>query len=49
MRERRALYEKPGVLDEILRAGTARAKREAEATMALVRQAMKIDYWERWR
>lgn len=49
MRERRAQYEKPGVLDEILRDGTARAKREAEATMALVRSAMKIDYWERWR
>ncbi len=45
MRDRRALYEKPGVIDEILVEGTRRACREAGETLALVRGAMRIDYF----
>ncbi|MEP7292572.1 MAG: tryptophan--tRNA ligase [Chloroflexota bacterium] len=41
MRERRVQYEaKPGLVEEILVAGTARARAEAQNTMALVRDAM---------
>jgi tryptophanyl-tRNA synthetase len=41
LRERRAQYEaKPGMVEEILAAGTARARAEAQETMALVRDAM---------
>lgn len=41
LRERRAYYEsKPGLVKEILAEGTARARREAAATMELVRDAM---------
>ncbi len=41
MRERRASYEaQPGMIDEIIAAGTARAQVEAQKTMALVREAM---------
>jgi tryptophanyl-tRNA synthetase len=40
-RERRAQYEsKPGMVEEVLAAGTARARAEAQETMALVREAM---------
>ncbi len=45
MRERRALYSKPGLLDEILGAGTERARREGEATIEKVRSAMGMDYF----
>ena len=41
LRERRAQYEsKPGMVEEILAEGTARARAEAQQTMALVREAM---------
>jgi tryptophanyl-tRNA synthetase len=41
LRERRAQYEaKPGMVEEVLAAGTARARAEAQQTMALVRDAM---------
>lgn len=43
MRARReTLLARPGDLDEIVRAGTARAREAAERTMAQVRDAMKI-------
>jgi tryptophanyl-tRNA synthetase len=46
IRERRAVFEKdPSVVWDILKQGTARARDEGEQTMALVRQAMKIDYF----
>jgi tryptophanyl-tRNA synthetase len=41
MRERRAQYEaQPGLVEDVLVAGTERARGEAEKTMALVREAM---------
>ena len=41
MRERRAMYvARPGLVEEILVAGTARARAEAQATMEIVRDAM---------
>ena len=46
IRERRAVYEKdPATVWDILRKGTARACEEGAATMALVREAMKIAYF----
>lgn len=47
IRERRARYEQdiPGVF-EILRRGTEAAQKEAAATLAEVRRAMKINYFE---
>lgn len=46
-RERRVKYtENPSIVEEILRAGTARAKKEGEETMRRVREAMKIDYFK---
>ncbi len=47
IRERRLQFEKPGVVDEILRAGTAAAEAEGAITMGMVREAMKIDYLPR--
>jgi len=45
-RERRAKYEaNPGLVDEILKAGTARAREEGRRTMADVREAMHLDYF----
>jgi tryptophanyl-tRNA synthetase len=46
MHERRAEYSRPGVMDEILLAGTARAVEEGSATIERVRAAMKIDYFD---
>ena len=41
MRERRAKYEaQPGLVEDVLIAGTERARAEAQKTMALVREAM---------
>ena len=41
MRERRAKYEaQPGLVEDVLVAGTERARAEAQKTMALVREAM---------
>jgi len=46
MRERRARYEsKPKLVDEILLAGTERARQEATKTMAEVREAMSLNYF----
>ena len=43
IRERRAYYEsKPGLVEDILAAGTEKTRAEAEATMALVREAMGL-------
>lgn len=47
IQERRRKYEKdPTLIDDILKAGTSRAKNEAEKTMSLVREKMKIDYFK---
>lgn len=47
MRERRRKYtENPKLIDEILMDGTKRAKQEAEITMAEVRDAMCLNYFE---
>lgn len=46
MRERRLKYEsEPGLIDNILIEGTKKAKIEAQETMALVRDAMKLNYF----
>jgi len=43
IRERRAYYEsKPGMVEEVIAAGTEKTRAEAEATMALVREAMGL-------
>jgi len=48
IRERRAeLAAKPRLVDEILAAGSERARREATATLHEVRQAMRLDYFGR--
>lgn len=46
MRERRLVYQNnPKLVDEILMEGTKRAREEAEKTMALVRDAMSLNYF----
>jgi len=48
IRERRVELEaKPRLVDEILAAGSERARREATATLHEVRQAMQLDYFGR--
>jgi len=48
IRERRAeIAARPKVVDEILAAGSERARREAAATLHEVRQAMRLDYFGR--
>ncbi len=48
IRERRAeLAARPKLVDEILAAGSERARREAAATLHEVRQAMHLDYFGR--
>ena len=48
IRERRAeLAAKPRIVDEILAAGSERARREATGTLREVRQAMRLDYFGR--
>jgi tryptophanyl-tRNA synthetase len=48
IRERRAeLAAHPKLVDEILAAGSERARREAAATLHEVRQAMRLDYFGR--
>lgn len=44
IRERRAQYDRPGEVEAIIASGTEAACREGAATMAMVREAMKIDY-----
>ena len=49
IREKSAYYEQhPEEVVEILRAGTADAVATAEKTLAAVKHAMQIDYFERW-
>ncbi len=45
MRERRAAFSGPGLIDEILVEGTKRACTEADETLGRVRRAMRIDYF----
>ena len=48
MREKRAYYEAhPEIIDKVLQEGTAKAKIEAEKTMKKIRQAMKLNYFEK--
>lgn len=42
---REELAAKPGLVDDILAAGTERVRREAKATLHEVRHAMKLDYF----
>ena len=45
-RERRAHYaSRPGLIDEILHAGSERARREADETLRLAREAMGLNYF----
>lgn len=45
IRERRAQFEaKPGLVDEIILAGTARARAEAQETLRLAKEAMRLPY-----
>ncbi|OPL19351.1 MAG: tryptophan--tRNA ligase [Candidatus Aegiribacteria sp. MLS_C] len=46
IRMRRAEFQRPGMVDEILMAGTERARTEGGRTMDMVRMAMHIDYFE---
>ena len=45
IRQRRAEFEKPGRVEEILMRGTRAARAEGEKTMELVRSAMHTDYF----
>lgn len=46
IRERRAQFEnKPGLVEEIIRAGSARARGEAQATLAAAKNAMGLAYF----
>ncbi len=46
IREKRAEYEKqPGLVEKILKEGTAKARKEAQKTLAEVKRAMKMDYF----
>ncbi len=46
IRERRARYERdPKVVEEIIRTGSERARREARGTLHEVRAAMRLDYF----
>ena len=50
IRERRASYERrPDVLEDILAAGSRRAREEARDTLELARHAMGLDYYPRAR
>ena len=47
IREKREYYEKhPEIIDNILREGTEKARKEAKETMKKVKKAMKLDYFE---
>ncbi len=46
IRERRAQYDKPGVIEDILVSGTDRAIMAGKETMASVREAMHTAYWK---
>jgi tryptophanyl-tRNA synthetase len=46
IRERRAQFDKPGVVEDLLFEGTKRAIKAGEETMGLAREAMHTDYWK---
>ena len=47
MREKREYLEKhPEIIDEVLKEGTEKARKEAKETMKVVKKAMKLDYFE---
>ena len=47
MREKREYLEKhPDIIDEVLKEGTEKARKEAKETMKVVKKAMKLDYFE---
>ena len=46
IRERRARFDKPGVVEDILFEGTKRAIKAGEETMGMAREAMHTDYWK---
>lgn len=46
LRERRAEYlQRPGLVEEVLHAGSERARREADETLRVVREAMGLNYF----
>jgi tryptophanyl-tRNA synthetase len=50
IRERRAEFAaRPGVVEDILQAGSERARREAEATLRAAREAMGLNYFRSGR
>ena len=50
IRERRARYEgQPGLLDELIVDGSRKARREAQATLALMNEAMGLTYFAQER
>ena len=50
VRERRARYAADmGLVRDILAEGTSRARKEAQVTMALVREALDLGYLEKFR
>jgi len=46
IRERRARFDRPGVVEDILFEGTKRAISAGEETMGMAREAMHTDYWK---
>ena len=46
IRERRSEFDKPGLIEDILRKGTEKAREAGAETMNLVREAMHVDYWK---
>ena len=46
IRERRAQFDKPGIIEDILINGTERAVNAGKETMASVRDAMHTNYWK---
>lgn len=47
MREKRKYYEeRPELVDELLKSGTAKARETAKETMKKVKKAMRLDYFE---
>ncbi|MCC7103922.1 MAG: tryptophan--tRNA ligase, partial [Chloroflexi bacterium] len=50
IRQRRALYQqRPGLIDQIVTEGSRKARREAEDTLARMREAMRINYFSEER
>ena len=50
IRDRRSEYERrPGLVDEVIEAGSRRARQEATETLRLAREAMGLTYYARSR